>query len=114
MSSLRRNLRQVSHAKHLMVERNRRHFFSDHSANLSAHIRIHLVEDQQRHAIQIREHRFQREHHTGQFTARGDLTQSQWGLADIGRKEKFARAVTHRSWFLQTNHLHLKISLFKP
>ena len=67
---LRRDLRQMRHAQDLVALRNRGHFLTDHAADLTADVRIDLVEHEQRNAIEIGQHCFQREHHAGQLTAR--------------------------------------------
>jgi hypothetical protein len=82
--SQRRYLRQVSNANHLMGPSDAFEPLPYRTSNLSPYIRIYFVEYKNRNFVDIREKRFQRQHHPGQLSTGGHLIQRSKRLTHIG------------------------------
>ena len=59
----RGDLREVRDGEHLMVRGDAPHGLADLQADAAADARVHLVEDERRHAVETREDRLERQHH---------------------------------------------------
>ena len=66
------DLRQMRDAQHLMARGQRTHLRPDRMRNFAPHVRVDLVEDEERDGILEREDRLDRQRHPRDFAARGD------------------------------------------
>ena len=82
---------QMRDAKDLMVPANLLHLLPHGAGCLTSHVRVHFIENQHWNLVLGRQHRFQRQHHPGQFTRGSNGAQRSRRLTGVGRKLKFHR-----------------------
>lgn len=109
-SRLRRHLRQMGYTQHLVTRGDLREVSAHDTADFATHIGVDFVEHQQRHGIEGRQHRLEREHHPGEFTAGGDACQRERRLAGVRREEEFHRAIPRRAGLGQSRHANAEVS----
>ena len=97
--------------EHLMVARHAAHRLAHLKPDASADARVHLVEDQRRHAIEPRENGLERQHDARQLTARRDTREWSLLVADVERHAKFHRLRAVRSNLAQRNEHDVKAAI---
>ena len=75
----------------------RGHPLPDDTPDLAPHVRVDLVEHEDRHGVQVGEDRLQRQHHPRELAARGDPAEGQRRLSHVGGEQELAAAVPRRA-----------------
>ena len=94
------NLRQVGDHQNLHVSSEHGKAATDFDRCLTAHTGVHLVEDEGRYGVHFGKHYLQGEHHAGELTAGGALTERARHGGSVGRQhEGHGVSAVHRELF---------------
>ena len=94
------NLRQVGDHQNLHVSGEHGEAATDFDSCLTAHTGVHLVEDEGGYGVHFGKHYFQGEHHAGELTAGGALTErARHGGSVRGQHEGHGVSTVHRELF---------------
>jgi len=107
-------LRQVGDAKNLMLCRKFSHLGSNGIRDLSAHIRVDLVENQKRNRVVGRERGFDREHEPRNFTARCYCAQRLQRFSGIRREQQLNGIEPAWPRFIERDQIRFEFRLLKP
>ena len=88
---LRRHLRQMRDAKHLVAAPQLAHARPNLHRDFATDVGVDLIEDQQRHGVVLRQYALHRKHHARDLAARRDRAQRLGRLAGIRREQKLHR-----------------------
>ena len=94
------NLRQVGNHQNLHVSGEHGKAATDFDSCLTAHAGVHLIEDEGGHGVHFGKHYLQGEHHAGELTAGGALTERARHCGSVrGQHKGHGVSAVHRELF---------------